>query len=73
MYIHIIQYLISHGVKSNLTMKFSQLIEYNQRKIFLQKSYRKWGRETLVELYKSFQFLIFKPPSYCFEETVSLT
>ena len=54
-------------------MKFGQLKEYNQRNIFLQKSYRKLGRVTLVELYKSFQFLIFKPPSYCFEKTVSLT
>ena len=27
-------------------MKFGQLIEYNKRNIFLQKSCRKWGRET---------------------------
>ena len=27
-------------------MKFGQLIEFNRRNIFLQKSGRKWGRET---------------------------
>ena len=27
--------------KSNLTMKFGQLIEYNMRNIFLEKSYTK--------------------------------
>ena len=32
--------------KGNQTMKFGQLIEYNKRNIFLQKSCRKWGRET---------------------------
>ena len=32
--------------KSNQTMKFGQLIEYFKRNIFLQKSCRKWGRET---------------------------
>ena len=31
-----------------------RLIEYNQRNTFLQKSCRKLGRETLLELYKSF-------------------
>ena len=31
--------------KSNQTMKFGQLIDYNKRKIFLQKLYRKWGKE----------------------------
>ena len=32
--------------KGNQTMKFSQLIEYNTRNIFLEKSYTKCGRET---------------------------
>ena len=32
--------------KSNQTMKFGQLIEYNKRNIFLQKLCRKWGKET---------------------------
>ena len=32
--------------KSNQTMKFGQLIEYKKRNIFLQKSSRKWDRET---------------------------
>ena len=31
--------------KDNQTMKFGQLIEYNNN-TFLQKSCRKWGRET---------------------------
>ena len=31
--------------KSNQTMKFTQLIEYNIRKIFLEKSYTKCGEE----------------------------
>ena len=32
--------------KDNQTMKFAQLIEYNNRNIFLQKLYRKWDKET---------------------------
>ena len=28
-------------------MKFSQLIEYNIRNIFIEKSYTKWGGETI--------------------------
>ena len=28
-------------------MKFGQLIEYNMRNIFLEKSYTKYGRETI--------------------------
>ena len=32
--------------KDNKTVKFGQLIKYNQRNIFLQKPCRKWGRET---------------------------
>ena len=28
-------------------MKFGQLIEYNTRNIFLEKSYTKYGRETV--------------------------
>ena len=28
--------------KGNQTMKFDQLIEYNMRNIFLEKSYTKW-------------------------------
>ena len=31
--------------KSNQTMKFGQLIEYNKRKIFLHKLRRKWDKE----------------------------
>ena len=32
--------------KGNQTMKFGQLIEYNMRNIFLEKSYTKYGGET---------------------------
>ena len=43
--IHILPY-ISRS-KDNQTVKFGQLIEYNMRKIFLEKSYTKCGRETI--------------------------
>ena len=33
--------------KGNPTMKFGQLIEYNLRNIFLEKSYTKCGGETI--------------------------
>ena len=33
--------------KSNYAMKFCHLIEYNARIIFLEKSYAKWGGETI--------------------------
>ena len=32
--------------KDGQVMKLGQLIEYNKINISLQKSYRKWGRET---------------------------
>ena len=31
--------------KCNQTMKFGQLIEYDMRNLFLEKSYKKCGRE----------------------------
>ena len=31
--------------KGNQTMKFDQLIEYNMKNIFLEKSYTKFGRK----------------------------
>ena len=37
---------ISHEVKVSQAIKFSQLIEYNKRNIFLQKSCREWGKST---------------------------
>ena len=40
--------------KGNEAMKFTQLIEYNVRNTFLQKSCRKWGKKT------SFRPLFFK-------------
>ena len=42
--------------KSNQTTKFGQLIEYNMRNIFLEKSYTKCGEETI-----SHPFLSKKP------------
>ena len=33
--------------KGNQTMKFGQLMEYNMRNIFLEKSYTKRGEETI--------------------------
>ena len=37
--------------RGNQTMKFDQLIEYNMRKIFLEKPYTKHGRETIPRLF----------------------
>ena len=34
--------------KSNQEMKFGQLIEYNTRNIFLEKSYMKYFEETII-------------------------
>ena len=34
--------------KGNQVLKFDQLVEYNMRIIFLEKSYRKCGRETIL-------------------------
>ena len=36
--------------KGNQTMKFGQLIEYNMRNIFLEKSYTKCDGETIPRL-----------------------
>ena len=33
--------------KGNQTIKFSQVIEYNMRNIFLEKSYKKYSGETI--------------------------
>ena len=33
--------------KGNQAMKFDQLIEYNMRNVFLEKSHTKYGRETI--------------------------
>ena len=33
-------------IKGNQTMKFDQLIDYNMRNIFLEKSYTKFDEET---------------------------
>ena len=37
--------------KENQTMKFGQLIEYNMRNIFLEKSYTKRGEETIPRIF----------------------
>ena len=36
--------------KDNQTMKFGQLIECNMRSTFLEKSYIKYGRESIPDL-----------------------
>ena len=41
-------------------MKFGQLIEYNVRNIFLEKSYTKCGRETISKLYFATDRKIYK-------------
>ena len=33
--------------KGNQTINFGQLIEYNMRNIFVEKSYTKYGEETI--------------------------
>ena len=38
--------------KGNQTIKFVQLIEYNMRNIFLEKSYTKYGGETILRFLK---------------------
>ena len=37
--------------KDKHTMKFVQLIEYNMRKVFLEKSYTKYGGESFPKPY----------------------
>ena len=49
---HIDQYLRSKGTQ---TMKFGQLLEYNMRNIFLEKSYRKCGEETIPRAFSKNQ------------------
>ena len=44
MAIHILPTILRS--KGNQTMKFGQLIDYNMRNIFLEKSYTKCGGET---------------------------
>ena len=45
--------------KGNQTMKFGQLVEYNMRNIFLEKSYTKYGGEASPRLfYKKSKFSI---------------
>ena len=42
---HIFQNISSS--KGNQTVKFAQLMEYNMKKNFIEKSYTKCGRETI--------------------------
>ena len=42
-------------IKTNQTMKIGQLIEYNMRKIFLEKSYTKCGGETISKPFSKSQ------------------
>ena len=50
-------------IKGNKTMKFSQLIEYNNRKFFFQKSCKKWGRETSPRPFFVFKKALYKVKS----------
>ena len=43
--------------KGNHAKKFGQLVEYNVRNIFLQKSSQKWGRETRLFLIMPFFYV----------------
>ena len=40
--------LLSISRSKNQTMKFGQLIEYNKSNIFIEQSYTKCGRETIL-------------------------
>ena len=37
-------------IKGNQAIKFGQLIEYNNRNIFLERSYRKYDGETIPKI-----------------------
>ena len=37
--------------KGNQIIKFGQIVEYNMRNIFIEKSYPKYGRETIARLF----------------------
>ena len=39
--------------KDTQAIEFGQLIEYNMRKIFLEKLYTKWGGETIPSPYST--------------------
>ena len=45
--------------KDNLTMKFSQFIEYNMTNVFLQKACKKRGRRLIPDLFFCFFCLFF--------------
>ena len=47
--IHILPYISRR--KDNQTVEFGQLIEYNMRKIFLEKVYPKCGGQTTPKLF----------------------
>ena len=46
--------------KGNQKMRFGQVIEYNQRNIFLPETCRKWGRETSSRLFLFFEKALYK-------------
>ena len=46
--------------KGNQTFKIGQVIEYNKRNIFPQKSCRKWGRETSSRPLLSFKKALYE-------------
>ena len=44
-------YLLSKEVKAINSIKLDQLIEYNMRNIFVEKSYIEYGGETIPRLF----------------------
>ena len=42
-------------IKGNQTMKFGQLLEYEMRNTFLEKSYAKYGRKTIPRSFSNIQ------------------
>ena len=55
--------------KGNQAMKFSQLVEYNMRNIFLEKPSKKWDGETNPRRYSKKSKLISRSTAYDFIQT----
>ena len=51
--------------KGNQAMKFGQLIEYNKRKIFVEKSYTIWAEETCPRPFSKKSKLSISLDQYC--------
>ena len=55
--------------KGNQAMKFSQLVEYNMRNIFLEKPSKKWDGEANPRRYSKKSKLISRSTAYDFIQT----